>query len=330
MNHLALLISLLLIAPPGVSKPEPAPVKGIFCLMKSMAPMDPSVLRMPCIPGVSIRFTWEDVEPEEGKIDWDYLEHALGQVKRANKKAMVSVLPGIRSPAWIYKKGVRTLEFTDNNRYHKSYGRRLRMPLPWDETLIQEWIKFVVQLGKKVDPDDAVVLVHLAGPNTSSLEMHLPKGENAALVEEAGYSREKIVTAWKQVIDAYAKAFPHKDLALHIAVPLVKDGAMEEVIQYGISRVGSRFCIQGDFLNARTNGLFYPYRVMREYREKYGVTLGFQMADSAYYRPRREGPLETAIEKGLQAGAQYFEVFYADIIDPQNKELWERLYAKLR
>jgi hypothetical protein len=150
------------------------------------------------------------------------------------------------------------------------------------------------------------------------------------LIEEAGYTRETIVTAWKKVIDAYAKAFPDKALALHIAIPLRRDGAMEEVVQYGVSKLGKRFCIQGDFLSAHTNESFDPYRVIREVRDKNTATLGFQMLDSAYYRPQREGSLETAIAKGLQAGARYFEIYEADILDPQNSEIWDGLQKKLR
>jgi beta-galactosidase GanA len=74
--------------------------------MKGMQPVDESVLKLPFVAGVSIRASWEAIEPEEGKFDWNYLDNSLAEVKKAKKKAMLRILPGVHSPAWIYRKGV--------------------------------------------------------------------------------------------------------------------------------------------------------------------------------------------------------------------------------
>lgn len=330
IGKITILVFFVIIIFPRTSPADSFSVKGVYSLMRGMDAVDPSVVKLPFLAGVSIRAPWRAIEPEEGKMGWDYLDKALSEVKTANKKAMLRILPGINSPAWAYKKGIPSVEIKDVNQYHKTYGQKQKIPLPWDETYLNEWVKFVSQLGARYNSHDELVLVHIAGPTYHSAEMHLPKKANAELMVKAGYTKEKIVTAWKKVIDAYAKAFPDKDLALNVAIPLREDGAMEEIIQYGISKLGKHLCIQGNWLSAKKLGSFHPYRVIREYGKKYGVTVGFQMLDSAKDKPGRQGSLETSIEQGLKAGAHYFEVYQADIKEQKNTALFDKLDKKLR
>ena len=42
------------------------------------------------------------------------------------------------------------------------------------------------------------------------------------------------------------------------------------------------------------------------------------------------GSLETSVEQGLSAGAQYFEIYQADIKEQKNKALFDKLDKKLR
>ncbi len=313
----------------GATTTDPAAVKGVYSLMKGMEPVNPAVLRLPFVEGVSIRIHWDDIEPEEGRFDWSYLDNALHEVEKANKKAMVRILPGIHSPEWIYKKGIASIEFKDANPHHKTYGKLLRMPVPWDESYIKEWTKFVNVLGKRYGSNDALVLVHMAGPTASSAEMHIPKkGEGKTLIQEAGYSRDKIVEAWREVIDAYSNAFPQKALALNIAVPFRRDGALEEVVQYAVSKMGKRLCVQGNWLSAHTANSFYPYKVILDIQKNNSANIGFQMLGASKHESR-QGSLDMSVEKGLLAGAMYFEIYQVDILEPDNRQFLEELDKRL-
>ena len=329
-RRLLLLAFLFTFILPTASTADSVSVRGIYSLMKGMQDVEPSVLQLPFVAGVSIRASWSAIEPEEGKFDWGYIDNALDEVKKAKKKAMLRILPGVHSPAWIYKKGVATIEFKDTNPGHKTYGEITRMPLPWDETYIRRWTNFVYALGKRYGSDDTLVLVHMAGPTVRSAEMHLPKkGGGKRLVEDYGYSRDRIVATWGKVIDAYAGAFPEKALALNIAIPLRNDGAMEGIIQYGIKKLGQHLCIQGNWLNAYTKDSFHPYEVILNLKKNSNATIGFQML-GAVKNESRQGPLEESVQKGINAGARYFEIYEADIVDQRNKKLLTEIDKKLK
>jgi hypothetical protein len=45
---------------------------------------------------------------------------------------------------------------------------------------------------------------------------------------------------------------------------------------------------------------------------------------------KRLGSLSGAIEKGLYAGAKYFEIYEVDVIHPVNRSLLEELDKKLK
>lgn len=308
---------------------SPVPVKGVYSLMNGMEPVNSSVLKLSFVEGVSIRINWDAVEPEEGKFDWSYLDNSFRDVERAKKKAMLRILPGVHSPEWVYKKGVASLQLKDANPHHKTYGKLLRMPVPWDAAYIREWTKFVNILGKRYGCNDALILIHMAGPTASSAEMHIPKkGEGKTLIQEAGYSKDKIVKAWKEVIDAYSNAFPKKVLALNIAVPFRKDGALEEVIQYAVSKIENSLYVQGNWLSAHTTDSFYPYRVILDLKKNNSTNIGFQMLGASKYESR-QGSLDASIEKGLIAGAMYFEIYQVDIIEPGNRQFLEELNKRL-
>jgi len=313
------------------TNPDSSPVKGTYSLMKVEDLVNPSVLKLTFIEGVSIRIWWSEIESQEGKFDWSYLDNALTEVKKANKKAMLRVLPGINSPQWIYNKGIATMEYTGTDPSHKkTYGKKLRAPVPWDETYIREWIKFVDILGKRYSSSDVITLVHIAGATVSSAEMHLPKGkEGGKLTEAAGYSKKKIVNVWKKVMDAYSNAFPGKALALNIAVPFKNDGTLDEVVQYGISKIGTRFCVQGNWLTAHTSDSFYPYKLIFDLHKNNWINIGFQMARASKTYESLQGSLEASVQKGLDAGARYFELYQVDILEESNGKFLEGLNKQL-
>jgi hypothetical protein len=323
---LTLLLSAVLT--PFVSA-APVRVRGIYCLMKSMKPVDVDVSRCAFLEGFSIRANWKDLEPEEGKTDLSYLDEAFAQTGKASKHAMLRVLPGQHSPDWLNGKGVHFIEFTDVNKYHVTYGKRIRIPLPWDDAYLSAWVKFIRQLGIKYNKQPELVLVHMAGPTWHSAEMHLPRfsRESRTMLGKAGYSKDSLVSAWKKIIDAFGEAFPDKFLALNLAVPFREDGAMEEIVQYARARLGNRLCAQDNQLSDHhENSVTYK---LVQTLGKQGVNIGFQMLDSAKDRPGRQGSLRGSIEQGLAVGAEYFEIYQADLMQPQNRDFLEELNKRL-
>jgi hypothetical protein len=149
--------------------------------------------------------------------------------------------------------------------------------------------------------------------------MHLPKTEmDKKNWDKVGYTKAKLVGAWKAAIDTYADAFPDKPLALNVAVPIHDDGVVADVLAYASRRLGRRLCVQHNALSDHTNERFKPQQWVGSYRDKAGV--GFQLLCPVTPRGkfndegrRFGGPLKPALELGLQSGASYFEIYPIDL-----------------
>lgn len=321
---------LLVIALQTAVAADPVPIKGIYSLMKGMEEVNESVISLPYVSGVSIRASWNALEPEEGKYKWEYIDRALEKAKKTKKKVMLRVLPGVYSPEWIYKAGVASITLKDTNTYHGTYGELRRVPIPWDDTYIKKWARFIKALGARYNLNETLLLVHIAGPTVFSAEMHLPKrGEGRELIEASGYSVKKITKAWESVIDDYLNAFPSKSFALNIALPIENDGTMDLIIGYGQEKLREKLYIQGNWLSARTNVTFYPYKKILELHQKDKAEIGFQMLATATNK-KRMGPLDKAIQTGLDAGACYFEIYESDLTEKKNESFFQILSDKLK
>jgi hypothetical protein len=329
-------------------------VRGVYFLQKADTPFEDGEISSPHVAGLSVRSGWQKIEPEEGAYNWEYLDGAVKTAGRNGKKVMLRVLAGIATPQWVYKAGVRKFEYTDQNPYHPTYGQSLVIPVPWDDAYLDRWAAFVKALGARYNGEESVSIVQMTGPARGG-EMHLDAKKDREGWRAAGYTNARLVEAWKRTIDAYAAAFPDKCLAIDIAKPVAFDNGLEvvrDVLAYGYARLGARFCVQGNWLSAKTGDDFDLYGLVKEYSSM--TTVGFQMlwftggagengsgqgnedgqpsddADRPGKRGRGErrrdhggkrgdrmgGTLREAVDKGLAAGADYLEIYGRDIMNP--------------
>jgi hypothetical protein len=347
------LLLLFLFGPPSQTwaenSPAPYRVNGIYSLPAGNAPITPDMLNGVGVVGVSLRTTWSRMESEEGQWNFDYLDASIAAARGAGKKVMIRVLAGVHTPEWVYARGAKRFEFTQRNPNRVRRGEPTHLPIPWDETYLRYWTRFVQKLGERYRDDPAVVLVHLAGPTRSSAEMHLPKAkEDREKWQQMGYTPKKLTDAWKQVMDVYAQSFPKQCLGLNISMPIYDDGVVEAVLEYGLEKQGARMCLQGNWLSAHTQELFPYYKLIRQYGAK--AAIGFQMLGAASWNEKpppggrndredrpgakdrpggRMGNLEVAIQKGLAANARYFEIYQKDIQNPIYRKTLQDLAARL-
>ena len=307
-------------------------VKGVYALMNVNGTVDPELLSLPYVEGISIRARWSLLEPEYKKYNWEYIDNILKQVRGTGKNVMIRVLPGVSSPSWIYKKGALKVEFAPHReRKRLKFGEKVTAPLMWDPIYISLWNEFVDELAKKYGEHSSIVMVHMAGPTVYSAEMHLLKSKDGKkLLQNTGYSRKKVFYAWKTVIDNFSGKFMKIKLSLNIALPLRKDGTLEEVMDYAVKELGMRLSVQGNWLKSKTTAGFLPYLLLSELNEnRKDIEIGFQMARSSRNNIAAQGTLETAVNKGIDVNAKYFELYQVDILDINNKEYLIKLNDKL-
>jgi hypothetical protein len=283
------------------------------------------------IDGWLVRPGWDKVEPKEGEYDWSYIEAEIALAKRLKKKITLCVLGGPQTPAWVYKAGAKEFE------YAMPIGkvRAAKIPPLWDEVYLKKWTALVAALGKKYKGDDTIVLVHITGATGNGLEMQLPfLPKDREQWQKLGYTPEKVVGAWKQIIGAFAEAFPSKPLDIDIHPVLGSDQVAGEVAAYGSEKLGKRFGIFSGWLSGKSAEQDRHHAGMLTLAEKFGPKgfAAFQMIAGETRSPQQfaEGGLKTAIEQGLSWNARYFEIWETDAMNPKLQPALKDMAKRLR
>lgn len=311
------------------SDPVSSPV-GLF-VCRGPSPTPQREVDFPFIDGWLVRPGWDKVEPREGQYDFSYIENEIALARRLKKKVALAVLGGPQTPAWVYTAGARSFSYTI------PVGRRgaAQIPLLWDDTYLRKWTALVRELGKRFGSNDTVVLVHMTGATGNGLEMQLPfTPQDRQAWEVAGYTPEKTIAAWKQIIDAYAQAFANRPLDIDVHPVLGSDRVAEAVAAYGSAKLGRRFGIFSGWLSGKPTPTDPHHAGMHAIAARYGPKgfAAFQMIASYTRTPTQFPPegLKAAIEQGLSWNAHYFEIWETDAMNPELHPLLQEMAAKLR
>jgi hypothetical protein len=261
------------------------------------------------VDGFSLRAGWSEVEPREGTFDWSMFDSVIAEAAAHGKKVMLRVLPGVRTPEWVYAAGAARFEFVDESPHHATRGQTLCMPVPWDPVYLAKWLHFVSVFGARYADNPAVVIVAITGPSSGG-EMHLVEKAAAARWRSAGYSSTALMEAWKRAIDAFTAAFPSQHRTVAIAHPTTF-GDAEEVVEEVVRHCAQTGCgIQGNWLAAKTRPQNPLYRHVAAHSAI--APVGFQMLSAAGI-PRFGGDLRSAVDLALKANACFLEVYLADV-----------------
>lgn len=285
-------------------------LKGIYALLKVHEPPTNEILSRDSVRGISVRVGWRHLEPSQGCFDWQFLDSCFAEAEKHNKKVMLRVLPGILSPDWLYDDpSIRWMSIDDTAKAKRAGSDRA--PLPWNDRYLALWLSALETIANRYRSRPSLVMVHMTGPTVLSGEMHLPKNADSVRnLEIAGYQPDKLIDAWRHVIDRYCELFPTTLLSLNIAKPLKNDGVLEAVVDYAARTCSTRYCLQGNWLSGRTPDDFKPLELIRSFRNR--AVIGFQMLGVSK-NVRRMGSLDDALRKGLTVGATYFEIYPPDL-----------------
>ncbi len=290
--------------------------KGFYVLCKTDSPISLGALKKSFVAGASIRATWTKLQPSKIVYNWKYLYDTLEAVDKTGGTAMLRIFTGVGSPEWIYRYS-KPFSFRDTNPNHDTYNKTVKTPVPWDVFFLDIWGEFLDRLGEACKGYKDISLIHMAGPTTFSTEFYLANFPD--------YTKEKLISSWKDCIGRYVINFDSQ-LALNISIPLKDDGAMEEIVDLGLD-LEEQICIQGNWLSQKTTRSFKPYKLIYDLNQKMtSATIGFQTSGTE----SRSGPLEKSTQIGLNAGAKYFELYGADIMDSANTKFLTSLSEKLK
>lgn len=303
-----LVVSVVAHAVAAICSAAPPEPRGYYVLQsgRTDAPISRHLLENPHLQGFVLRRMWAQVNPAPGQYDWSYLDREIARAKQHGKKIQLIMFSGAATPGWVYEAGAKSLTFSD---FRKAVVP-LRMPVPWDEVMLQKYETFVAAFGSRYNGEPAITLVHAGGPTRFSVEFHLPR-EVADLPD---FKSQKLITAWQRCVRAYAQAFPDKNIALNVSqVFTAADKLAQQVIGTAQPLLGPRLTLQHDALAAKTTARFVTQRLIALYGER-GVRIGFEMLSPAK-EARFGGPFMRAVDTARGVKAQYLNIYSSDVAE---------------
>ncbi|MGC8491033.1 MAG: beta-galactosidase [Syntrophobacteraceae bacterium] len=305
--------------------PSSAPV-GIF----SDSPPTERMLQAPqagFVDGFLVRVFWKNLEPEDGRFNWDLFDRPIEMAQRHGKKITLAVVCGPMSPDWLYSEGAKSFSFTFNNPYLRFSGRTFRIPLPWDPVYLAKWEALIKALGARYNQNATVVLVHMTTSTKNGFEMQIP----VAMRSVSGFSDSKIIDSTEKVMNAFSLAFPDKylDIDLH---PLFDQGLHDnsvarEIARYGHERIGRRFGIFASWWSNR-NSLVFAAQYDLTVSSAQSSFATVQMAGSETRTPFRLD-LASSADLAMRNGIRYLEIWPADLLNDRFEGLFERIHERL-
>jgi hypothetical protein len=273
-----------------------------------------SVWSNPLVHGVRVRTVWRNLQPEENRFDWSYLDEAVTLAARNGKSLGLSVAAGRFTPDWVYRDGAERFDFTLTTPWIRT--RRMTMPEPWDEQFLKKWGGAVRAIGKRYDGNANVGYVVMGGLGHSIESFYVKTAEDIAKLQSLGGAARWLEGA-KRIVDLYAEAFPTTPFFYAMAPPIKGDfTATRELVEYGIGKYPGRFGIMNNGLTAVSDVSFYPDRAVQIYSAK--TPAGFQMVGDTQGKEgwSIRGTLSQALARAVEFNAQFAEVYEVDCQDP--------------
>jgi hypothetical protein len=249
------------------------------------------------------------------------------------------LIPGFSTPEWALK-GVQTATFGVS--YGPGKGERLLLPLPWDQTYLSRWFAFLKAVSVRYQDRPSFLKIAADGPTSVTAEMSLPNAPaDLCTWVRVGYTSDRLIGAWKQVFANYAQIFPRQyfSLALYPPLPIVSTtrcengnliGALRResprvsavIVGLGADNYPRQFILQANGLTAAKEDTspLGGYDLVKSYSGK--VVIGFQLTTSAIVHPIDMGDpdgataLQKSLQKGVDAHAQFLEVYEPDVLAP--------------
>jgi len=205
--------------------------------LDAVSPTAPEHAAHPELDLVSAMAPWRALEPADDAFDLARLEENVADAREQGYRLIVRLMAGRVAPAWLADGGVRTIEVYGADPNAPDYCEPIRVPIPWDPTLEQEYRELLEVVGGWLEgPDgaggtraDHVAIVPVAMPTVLGSEMTIsygppgpcPEGTAAAgldlrAVNRAAWDtvaseperRLALEEAWRVAIDIHLRTLP--------------------------------------------------------------------------------------------------------------------------
>jgi len=283
------------------------------------------------VKGIAPRMCWATFNPSQGVYDWSILDRIIDRAAYHGKKTCIRLIGGgdpLFTPSWVWP----LITWVDRQYVNGDPGARI--PIIWDTDFLDIWTTFISALGTKYGSNPNVQRIAINCGHAGELwYLWGDRMTNAQIQQVLDYGFvDNFIPAWYSIIDAYATAFPTKNVVIDLAktvnfTSMAVEGNNETLIaDYAISKFGSRLYIQQDGLKEDTNvnwTTFNSHVIMHNHRAN-GNFIGYQMLG-----PTSSGDLRKTFLRGLAYDISYLEVYTTNIRDANEQDTIRMLYNRL-
>lgn len=268
---------------------------------------------------VYFRPTWNDLEAEGPGMGFDaYFDPIFDfWVRQRGKRVAFRVMSEsthyrgtYATPKWVFDQGVPSM-------LHRGLrGQEQVDPVFWDPLYLKLHCEFVERLGRYLDSRPGLEYVDIGGIGEwgeMHLGLHMPGRWTPQQLEQTGFTRDKYIAAYRQVIDAHAEAFRHTRVFLNV-------GSYPEINDYAALR-GCHFRQDGLTPSGPSSNVgklyYHPY-------SRRGVVCNYEFHSSYRSMQEKNWDLRETVEQGLSDPISYLNT---NILSPQD---WEQAPAQVK
>jgi hypothetical protein len=268
---------------------------------------------------IYFRPTWNDLEADGPGVGFDAYFQPIFDfwVRQHGKRVAFRVMSEsthyrgkYATPKWIFDQGVSSV-------LHRGLrGQEQVDPVFWNPLYLKLHCEFIHRLGRYLDGREGLEYVDIGGIGEwgeMHLGLHIQGRWTPKQLEQTGFTREKYIAAYRQVIDAHAQAFPNTRVFLNV-------GSYPEINDYAALR---RCHFRQDGLtprgpSANVGKLYYhPY-------SRRGVICNYEFHSSYRSMLEKGWDLRETVEQGLSDPISYLNT---NILSPRE---WEKAPAQVK
>jgi hypothetical protein len=290
----------------------------------------------PSVSGVGLRVNWSDLEPSPNTFAWATItDPVFAQAQANNKFVVLIVVPGFETPAWALQNPATQVQDVATSTFARQYGPKVgqvgALPVPWDETYLSRWYALLQAVADRYGSNPAFLMVAADGPTSVSEEMSLPRsasdpavpngGSDLSQWEALGYTPNKYLNAWQEVIQEYAQIFPGQYVSLSLAdgLPIGSTStddtsellATPKAVVADALPLDPKPVLQENALtNAGTATSSAAYKLVQS--NSGSMVTGFEIGDLGRVGTPSATALQSALQNGLDASVDFLEVYAFD------------------
>lgn len=224
------------------------------------------------------RFEWREIEPEEGKFNWELIDNKIEECKKRNKKFAFGVMAASSSknnqyvtPKWVFDKGASSYI------YNNGYVDQI-IPNWKDNIFLENMNKLVEEMGKRYDGNENIAYIdirsygnwgeqHLGTINGDEI---LPEELKQLYIEPyiQNFKKTLLVNPWGN--DSYADTYKW---AIDNGLTIRRDGILKyyngkNIFDYAYGKKPTIFEYIYDY-NSMKNSNLWSEELLIDYLEKW-------------------------------------------------------------